>query len=534
MVRPVILLGGLMGGILLLGELLRGTIGWIRTVQSELVQDHINSLIHAKSIAIDLAFYDLPEYYDHLHRARAEAGYRPVALLENLGSLLQNGITLAAMLVILAPYGIWLPVALLLSTLPALYVVMHYTMLQHRWRRRTTADERRTWYYDWLLTARESALEIRLFDLGGHFREAYRTLRLRLRGERLHLAWGQALAQLVASSVALLTAGGAVAWVGWRAIQGRATVGDMALFYQAFNQGQGLMRSLLENLGQIFSNSLFLGDLFQFLALEPGVLDPRQPVTLGGKFEAPAIGFHEVTFRYPGSRRLVLDHVSLTVPAGKIAAVVGTNGAGKSTLIKLLCRFYDPEEGHIELDGTDLRKLSVSDLRHLITALFQPSVQYNATAGENIALGDREAEPDLAELEKAAAGSGADELIRRLPHGYDSILGTWFDNGTDLSVGEWQRLGLARAFLRRAPVIVLDEPTSAMDPWAEAAWLARFRSLTGGRTSIIITHRFTTARHADLIFVMDQGRIIESGSHEELLARRGRYQQAWESMTNRE
>jgi ATP-binding cassette subfamily B protein len=311
----------------------------------------------------------------------------------------------------------------------------------------------------------------------------------------------------------------------------------MALFYQAFNQGQGLMRSLLENLGQIYSNSLFLGDLFQFLALQPGVADPRLPVVpaplpaRGGKFEAPGILFHEVTFRYPGSGRLVLDHVSLNVPAGKIVAVVGTNGAGKSTLIKLLCRFYDPEAGHIKLGGIDLRELSLSDLRRRIAVLFQPEVHYNATAGENIALGDWASEPSLAELQDAARGAGADELIRRLPRGYDSMLGTWFDNGADLSVGEWQRLGLARAFLRRAPVIVLDEPTSAMDPWAESAWLARFRSLAGGRTGVLITHRFSTARHADLIYVMDQGRIVESGSHEDLLALGGPYARAWTAMT---
>jgi ATP-binding cassette subfamily B protein len=531
-VRPTLLLAGLMAGILLLGELLRGAVGWIRAVQSELVQDHITSLIHAKSVAVDLAFYDLPEYFDHLHRARAEASYRPIALLESMGSLLQNGITLAAMLVILAPYGFWLPVALLVSTLPALYVVLRYTLLQHRWRRRTTADERRTWYYDWLLTARETAAELRLFDLAGHFRAAYQALRGRLRDERLRLARAQALAQLAASGTALLVAGAAMAWVGWRALHGLASLGDLALFYQAFNQGQGLMRSLLENLGQIYSNSLFLGDLFQFLALQPGVADPARPVSLsaavpqGGKGEPLSIGFHGVTFHYPGNPRIVLDDVTMVIPAGQIAAVVGTNGAGKSTLIKLLCRFYDPQAGRIELNGVDLRKLSLGELRRQIAVLFQPAVQYNATAAENIALGDRASEPDRAELREVARGAGADELIGRLPRGYDSMLGTWFDDGTDLSVGEWQRIGLARAFLRRAPVLVLDEPTSAMDPWAEAAWLRCFRTVAAGRTGILITHRFTTARYADKIYVMDQGRIVESGSHEELVELGGRYAQA--------
>ncbi len=530
-IRLSVTLAVAMAAILLLGELLRGAIGWIRAVQSELVQDHINSLIHRKSVEVDLAFYDLPEYFDHLHRARSEAGYRPIALLESIGSMLQNGITLAAMLVILAPYGLWLPVALLAGTMPALYVVVRYTLLQHAWRLRTTADERRTWYYDWLVTARESAAELRLFDLGGRFRGAYQALRSRLRGERLGMARSQALAQLAAGAAALAVAGGAMAWIGWRALQGRATLGDLALFYQAFSQGQGLMRSLLENAGQIYSNSLFLGDLFQFLALQPGIQDPDKPALLPEAGRGPlGIEFRDVTFRYPGSKRLVLDRISLSIPAGKVVAVVGTNGAGKSTLVKLLCRFYDPQSGRIELGGIDLRALAAEDLRRHITALFQPAVPYNATAAENIALGDHASTPDKARLLEAAQNSGADEVIRRLPSGYESILGTWFEDGTDLSAGEWQRLGLARAFLRPAPVIVLDEPTSAMDPWAEAAWLPRFRSVVSGRTTLLITHRFTTARHADLVYVMDQGRIVESGSHDELVTKDGRYAEAWKSV----
>jgi len=335
---------------------------------------------------------------------------------------------------------------------------------------------------------------------------------------------------LAAGAAALAVAGAAMAWIGWRALQGRATLGDLALFYQAFSQGQGLMRSLLENVGQIYSNSLFLGDLFQFLALQPGIKNPAKPALLPEDGRCPlGVEFRDVTFHYPGSRRLVLDRVSLSIPAGKIAAVVGTNGAGKSTLVKLLCRFYDPQSGGIELGGTDLRAFAAEDLRRHITALFQPAVPYNATVAENIALGDHAAVPDAAPLQEAARSAGADEVIGRLPAGYDAILGTWFEDGTDLSAGEWQRLGLARAFLRPAPVIVLDEPTSAMDSWAEADWLGRFRELTEGHTALMITHRFTTAMHADIIHVMEQGRIIESGTHAELTAAGGRYAASWQA-----
>ncbi|MGO9305993.1 MAG: ABC transporter ATP-binding protein, partial [Candidatus Korobacteraceae bacterium] len=232
-----------------------------------------------------------------------------------------------------------------------------------------------------------------------------------------------------------------------------------------------------------------------------------------------------VRFRYPGSPRPALENFDLEIRAGQIVAVVGSNGAGKSTLIKLLCRFYDPEAGRVSLDGIDLRALDIEELRSRITVLFQQPVHYNDTVRDNIAYGDLRSPSEA--LEPAVRDAGAEDLIARLPEGLDSMLGRWFAEGAELSVGEWQRLALARAFLRRAPILILDEPTSAMDPWAEADWLARFRELAAGRTVLIITHRFSTARFADVIHVMNEGRIIESGTHEQLLKAGGRYAQGW-------
>lgn len=527
-VGPTLVLVALMAGILLLSEFLRSATNWVRIAQSELVQDHISALIHRQSIAADLAFYELPDYYDHLHRARVHASHRPIALLESIGSLLQNSITLVAMAVVLIPYSPWLPVALLVSTLPAFYVVLRYTLRQHQWQLRTTADNRRTRYYDWLLTSGETAAELRLFNLGDHFQSAYQRLRRRLRKERLRLARDQSLAELGAGVIALLITGAALAWVIWQAFQKRVTLGDLALFYQAFNQGQRLMRSLLENVSQIYANSLFLGNLFEFLALEPQVVDPPHtiPVPIALK---EGIRFHQVTFRYPGSQRLAMCNFNLTIPAGKIVAIVGTNGAGKSTLIKLLCRLYDPEAGCISVDGIDLRDLPIQELRRLITVLFQQPVQYNATVAENIALGDLTAAQSRTAIAKAAQAARANSFIAHLPQGYDTLLGKWFADGTNLSGGEWQRIALARANLRTAPIIVLDEPTSAMDPWAEADWLQQFRLLATGRTGVIITHRFTTAMRADIIHVMAESQIVESGCHHELLACGGRYAQSWKT-----
>jgi ATP-binding cassette subfamily B protein len=527
--RPALILMAGMAVLLLVSEVARAAAGWVRTAQADLVQDYVSALIHRKSVSVDIAFYDMAEFYDHLHRARSEAGYRPVSLVENVGGIVQNSITLVSMVGILMPFGAWLPLALLASTLPALYVVLRHALDQHYWRQKTTADERRTWYYDWLLTAGETAAEIRLFGLGERFQAMFQALRSRLRTERMQLATKQALSEFAAALFALIATGAALGWMGWLAMQGRVTLGDLAMFYQAVQQGMRLSRSVLDNVGQLYANTLFLGNLFEFLALEPKIQSAG--ARKGGIPVEGGIRFRGVSFRYPGTKRWALRGLNLEFTAHRITAIVGTNGAGKSTMVKLLCRLYDPDEGSVELDGVDLRDLDLESLRRWITVLFQQPVHYNATAAENIAVGEIASVPGPAALEAAAAAAGADEIVSRLPAGYEQLLGRRFENGTELSSGEWQRIALARAFLRKAPIIVLDEPTSAMDPWAESDWLRRFRALAEGRTAVLITHRFTTAMVADTIYVLSDGKVAEHGSHEELLAARGGYARWWEEQT---
>jgi ATP-binding cassette, subfamily B, bacterial len=527
-VRPVLMIAVAMGSLLLLTELIKGALDWIGTAQSELVQDHISDLIHEKSTAVDLAFYETPDFFDRLYRVRFDATGRPLALLQNTGSLVQNGITIVAIAAVLLRYGFWLPAALLVSTLPALFVVVRTSQRYHRWWNETTTERRRAQYFSDLLTEGYYATEMRFFGLSGHFRKGFLEIRYRLRSARLRLLRDQSLVRLSAELLALVVSAATVAWMGWRAFVGLATLGDIALFYQAFQRGQGLMRGLLTNIAQIYNNALFLVNLFEFIDLEPHVVAPANAVQVPATLRH-GIRFDDVTFRYPGTDRLALNNFSLNIAAGTTVAIVGANGAGKTTLIKLLCRFYDPESGSIKIDGTDLRSVSPEELRKIITIMFQTPVGYQDSARKNIAMSNLEAARNLPQIEAAARSAGAHELIASLPGSYDALLGKWFPGGTELSGGEWQRVAMARAYLRKSEIIILDEPTSQMDSWAESEWLDRFRRLARNRTAIIITHRLTIANRADVIHVMEHGQIVESGSHLELIAMDGLYSRSWKA-----
>ncbi len=525
--RPVIAPVLVLAALYLTSEILRAATRLVRTAQADLVRDHVSALIHRRTIAADLAQFESPEFHDRLHRARLDSHEGPTALVQNLGSLIQYSITLGAMAIVLASFGWWVPLALVASTLPALAVLARYALAHHQWSVRTTSEERRSWYYDWVLSTRETAAELRLFDLGPSSAALYQSIRGRLRRERFELSRAEALAETAAGAFALAVTGSLVLWMIARTVGGDATLGALAMFIQAFLQGQSLLRSLLETVGQTWSNALFLDHLFGFLDAGPTVVDPddprRPPVE-----SPPSIRFRSVTFTYPGTARPVFQNFDLEIPAGTTAALLGVNGAGKSTLFKLVCRFYDPDQGTVEIGGADVRQVELAEVRRLVTALFQEPVHYSETAGDNVSIAEAGLSANDRRVAEAVRMAGAETLISNLPQGLTTMLGTWFSGGAELSVGEWQRLALARALARAAPVLLLDEPTSALDSWAEAQWAARLHEMARGRTVVVITHRLTTAMHADRIHILDEGRIVESGSHRELLEADGPYRRAWE------
>jgi ATP-binding cassette subfamily B protein len=512
-----------LAAVLLLGEIVAAALGWARALQAERLRDHVTALIHEKSLVVDLAFHDAPAFHDRLHRARDAGADGPIVLLESLGSTLEHALTLVSLGAVLAPFGAMVPIALLVSVVPAGWIVVSTALALHRWRTAATPRIRRATYLDDLLTHPLAAAELRLYDLGPLLRQRYVALRTTLRDEQLVLERRAAIARLGASTLTLAIAGTTVLVVAQRAIGEGATLGALVVLAQSFVQGQRVVAALLANAGTIYRHALSTAALFDFLALAGSMPIDASPIALPAA-ESRAVRFEQVSFRYPGSTRLALDGLDLELPKGRMAAIVGTNGAGKSTLVKLAARLYDPEKGRVTLDGVDLRSLDLDALRAELAVLLQDPLRFSSTARENIALGDRGA--DDVRLAAAIEAAGAGAILARMPDGLDTQLGSWL-GGVELSVGEWQRLALARASLRRASLIVLDEPTSAMDSWAEAEWLERLRAITAGRTVLLVTHRFTTAMRADVIHVVDAGRVVESGTHAELVAQGGRYAKSW-------
>jgi len=484
---------------------------------------NINTRIIRKALELDLTYFENAEYYDKLQNARREADWRSLQIVDNGFYLIQNLITLASFVVLLIGFSPWLAALIFAATVPAFIAQNRFAELSFRvlsWR---APEARRLNYLEHLLTDYDAVKEVKLFNLGEPLLGRYADLFWKFLREDQTIAQKRSLASLGWGLLATLSYYGAYAWIVWRAVGAAITLGDMTLFLSITRSSQSRFQSILYGLSSLYENGLFLSNLFAFLELTPAMRGGS-----GGGLPVPehfsqGIEFRNVSFRYQGHTEDVLRGVSFVLRPGEKVALVGPNGAGKTTLIKLLTRLYDPTGGQILLDGVDLRDYDLLQLRQRIGVIFQDFVRYHLAASENVGFGQVEAIDNLERIMAAAQKSGADEVIRPLPEGYATVLGRWFSGGRDLSGGQWQKIALGRAFMRDCELIVLDEPTAALDAENEMRVFEQFRALTEDRMAVLISHRFSTVRMADRIFVIEGGTITESGSHADLVARGGTY-----------
>ena len=522
-----------LASVTLMAIALRGT-GLVRSLLGARLGVDLNVQILEKAIGLDLSFFENAEFYDKLTRARREASSRPVALVADGFQVIQNTLTLAGYAAVLSRFSIWLVLGLLVATVPAALSEMRHSKLGFQLRNWRSPETRRLLYLEYVLANDEHVKEIKLFDLGPHLLARYRALSETFYREDEQLAVRRAFWTQVLSLVGTAAFYGAYALMATGAADGDLTVGTLTLYIVALRQGQQSFQSVLSGIGNLYEHNLYMSNLFAYMAIADAQAraDHAAPALSAGEPEPPkkpvegteGLFFDNVGFRYPGKEELALHGLNLHVRPGESLAIVGQNGAGKTTLVKLLARLYHPTEGRILLDGVDLEEWPLHALRRRISVLFQDFNQYQLSLRENIGLGSVDHLEDTDRIGRAAQRGGADSVAAALPAGLEARLGTWFEKGSELSGGQWQKIALARAFMREeADILVLDEPTAALDAEAEHAVFERFRELSEGRTTIVISHRFPTVRMAQKIIVLERGAILESGSHDELIALGGRY-----------
>ncbi|MBN1150048.1 ABC transporter ATP-binding protein [candidate division WOR-3 bacterium] len=484
--------------------------------------DKVYEIMHKKSSEIDIAYYDNPVYYDTLHRAQRESPYRPVNTLNQFFSIFQNLLTFSGVAVLIFSVNSLVGLILFAAVIPGTFVQLYFVKKIYSWQKRITEKERETWYYNYLLTSESSSKEVKIFSTFQLFRDRFQSIRNTIRRKLISIKIKKSAAdfssQVFSSSILALL----MVFMTFKTYRGEISLGNLVMFLQAFQRGQGSLKGLLGGFVGLYENSLFLSYFAEFLGLKTKII--TSPPGVESKFEnVEKISLRKVVFSYPGSKLKALDDLNLTLEKGRFTAIVGSNGSGKSTIAKILCRLYDPDGGSVFVDSIDLKRIEPMKWYDSVSLVFQDFQKYQLTLAENVSIGDVERLMENESVVESLRDAGAVNILDKLTEGINTKLGKWFKGGEELSFGEWQKLALARCLFKRAPVYIFDEPTSHLDPETERLFLQKVKALSKKAVVALISHKFSNVKHADIIYVLDKGTVVEMDSHENLIKREGFY-----------